>query len=179
MSKNNKKYYEEHKEYFSVWYQNLVKTPIGRSSRLITSYNQQDENQGRPKGDLTVEWVAEQIQKGCTYKDQCGTTDWRKVGLNRKDNSLPHTKDNCEPCCKKCNDRLAKEKRKKIVDQIDVATGEVLATFPSVKEAAETLGLNKTSISRCCNGGYFDKRKGSWIKASQHGGYKWVYHHLK
>lgn len=29
--------------------------------------------------------------------------DWHKLGCDRKDNSLPHTPDNCIPCCSTCN----------------------------------------------------------------------------
>ena len=54
---------------------------------------------------MTAEWIIKNIfSRPCAH---CGETDWRKLGCNRLDNSKPHTMDNCEPCCLKCNNRLA------------------------------------------------------------------------
>lgn len=150
-------------------YQTTLK---GSTRLLINSYNQSDEKYGRGKGDLDVEWVMEQRLKGCTYKDICGTTDWRKVGLNRKDNSLPHTKTNCEPCCFECNRRLQGRTKKKIqIDQIDKITGEVIASFPSLDAASKAVKGCSINILRCCNGGYY--RKNVWHKSNSSYGYKW------
>lgn len=135
-----------------------------RALIILRNCNKKDEYYGRGKGDLTVDWVKEQIQKGCTYKDQCGTTDWRKVGLNRKDNSLPHTKDNCEPCCFECNNRLHTQEQKKQVDQIDILSGEIIATYPSAYEAAKENGFDQGAISKCCLG-----------KRNKHKNYIWKY----
>lgn len=54
-----------------------------------------------------------------------------------------------------CCDRVA-------VEQIDINTGEVLATFKSLKEAAKAVGVDHSSLAYCVRGKY---------KTS--GGYKW------
>lgn len=92
------------------------KTPIGKAFTLLDSYNRNDKKYNRGKGDLTAKWIVENIfSKPCTH---CGETDWTKIGCNRLDNSKPHTKDNVEPCCKKCNWELAeKERQRNIIGQ--------------------------------------------------------------
>lgn len=161
--------------------QRYYNTLRGSSFRLLHNYNRYDKEAGRPQGDLTVEWIMQERLKGCTYKDRCGVTDWKKVGLNRKDNSLPHTKDNCEPCCKECNEKLLyiflKERRGTNVDQIDLETGEIINSYSSISEAAKKTGANVSDICSCCNGGYFDKRKNKWINYTQHMGYLWRSYH--
>ena len=52
----------------------------------------------------------------------------------------------------------------KQVQMFDKKTGELLATFPSIREAERVTGINKGHISQCCNG----KRKSA-------GGYVWRY----
>lgn len=170
MSKNNKDYYDSHKEYFTIWYKEYVNSKIGRARRLLTAYNKQDKKANRKKGDLTPEWIAENIlTKPCVH---CGESDWTKIGCNRLNNIFPHTKDNVEPCCKKCNDELAKIERQKPVFQYNL-DGTFVSKWISAKIAAETLGIDETSINRCCYGGYFDKRKNKWINIKQAGGFIW------
>ena len=54
---------------------------------------------------MTAQWIVENIfSQPCAH---CGENNWEKIGCNRLDNDKPHTKDNVEPCCKECNDRLA------------------------------------------------------------------------
>lgn len=75
--------------------------PIYRAKNLLCNYNRNDRNNGRGKGDLTWQWIIENIfTKPCAH---CGKTGWDVIGCNRLDNSKPHTMDNVEPCCKKCN----------------------------------------------------------------------------
>lgn len=57
------------------------------------------------------------------------------------------------------------------VDQIDMKTGEILASFPSAKEAARQTQLGQCNISRACNGGFF--YKGKWINVSHAYGFIW------
>jgi hypothetical protein len=49
--------------------------------------------------DLTKEFIAEQITKGCCY---CGETELRMT-LDRVDNERGHTTDNVVPACIRCN----------------------------------------------------------------------------
>ena len=69
-------------------------------------------------------------------------------------NNLHTIKLNGKPthCCKK-------------IDQIDLVTGEIVASFDSMTEAMEVTGIQKTNISKVCRGerpyagGYFWKYK--------------------
>ena len=76
------------------------------------------------------------------------------------------------------NERVSKAQlndpsKSKKVDQIDLATGEIIATYPSAKEAARQLGFAQSNISRCCNGGFSWKNK--WINVNNAYGYIWRY----
>lgn len=101
------KYYLDHKEQKRNQHLEWTKTPIGRATNLLNSYNTNDKKYNRGKGDLTPEWIVENIfTKPCAH---CGETDWHKLGCNRLDNSKPHTKDNVEPCCPNCNKKLPRK----------------------------------------------------------------------
>lgn len=104
----SKTYYEEnkeaHKKIVNKYRKNWFKTPIGRAWSLLSAYNKSDKIYNRGKGDLTAEWIVENIfSKSCVH---CGETDWHKLGCNRLDNTKPHSKDNVEPCCRECNLKL-------------------------------------------------------------------------
>lgn len=96
-------YYETHKEIINekakIEYR---ENQLRRAYVLLHEYNRADELNNRGKGDLTEQWIVDNIfTKSC----KCGETDWRKLGCNRLDNSKPHTMDNVEPCCKNCNSK--------------------------------------------------------------------------
>lgn len=79
---------------------NYRRTLSGRAHYLLATYNRQDRKANREEGDLTVEWIIDNIlSKPCAH---CGEKDFTKLGCNRLDNSKPHTKDNVEPCCWEC-----------------------------------------------------------------------------
>lgn len=81
------------------------KTPYYRAVYLLASYNNNDKKYNRGKGDLTADWIVDNILfKPCVH---CGKEGWNIIGCNRLDNNKPHTKDNVEPCCFKCNRKLA------------------------------------------------------------------------
>lgn len=76
------------------------------------------------------------------------------------------------------NERVSKAQlndpsKSKKVDQIDLATGEIITTFPSAKEVERELGYLNSNISRCCNGGFY--RKGKWVNVTKAYGYGWRY----
>lgn len=78
--------------------------PIYRAKSLLCNYNRRDRNNGLGKGDLTAQWIIENIfSKPCVH---CGKEGWDIIGCNRLDNNKPHSKDNVEPCCKECNNKL-------------------------------------------------------------------------
>ncbi len=94
--KNKKKMLAQNKQY--------RETQIGRANRLIICYKFVDKKYNRGECTLTAKWITENIfTKHCAH---CGETDWHKIGCNRIDNNLPHTPDNVEPCCMKCNSAL-------------------------------------------------------------------------
>ena len=102
-----KQYQQEHKEELAEYIKQYNKTPIGRAYCLLRAYRQSDKIAGRGECTLTAKWIVENIfTQPCAH---CGETDWRKIGCNRLDNSLPHTPDNVEPCCFKCNMKLPKK----------------------------------------------------------------------
>lgn len=70
----------------------------GRSqvSNIMRSYRIFDENKGWDY-TLTKEYIKKSLEEPCTY---CG---YPSTGLDRKDNSLGHTEDNCVPACEECN----------------------------------------------------------------------------
>ena len=110
---NNKQYMKEYyckraeKNYEYTKMYN--KTPKGRAVYLLNRYKQSDKEHNRGEGDLTSQWIVENIfSQPCAH---CGETDWRKIGCNRLDNSKPHTKDNVEPCCGKCNIQLFNKRK--------------------------------------------------------------------
>jgi len=51
------------------------------------------------QNDLTKDFIAEQIAKGCSY---CGEKDLRMT-LDRIDNTLGHLQTNVVPACIRCN----------------------------------------------------------------------------
>ena len=98
-------YYQEHKEYFAEYgakyRQKYRQTPKGRAAHLISSYAANDRLYKRGECTLTAEWIVENIfSQPCHY---CGETDWRKLGCDRIDNTLPHTPENVVSCCRHCN----------------------------------------------------------------------------
>lgn len=99
-----KRYYETHKETKKKKDKIYKSTAIGRASYLLQAYNQSDRKYNRGKGNLTARWIYENILfKPCTH---CGIEGWDIIGCNRLNNDLPHTKENVEPCCPKCNCKI-------------------------------------------------------------------------
>lgn len=103
----NKKYAEIHKDelkkYHTDYSKNYRKTKKGRALYLANGYKQSDIIKNRGECTITPEWIMENIfTQSCYY---CGETDWRKLGCDRKDNSLPHTPDNVVCSCWKCNNK--------------------------------------------------------------------------
>lgn len=99
-----KEWRETNKEYFKEY----LNTQMGRASNLLSAYNQSDKKHNRGQGDLTAQWIIDNIfSKPCKH---CGKEGWEKIGCNRIDNDKPHTKDNVEPCCEECNKKLPRKK---------------------------------------------------------------------
>lgn len=72
-----------------------------RAKYLVNAYSSADKKEGRGKCTLTREWIVDHIfSSSCVY---CGDSDWRHLGCDRIDNSLPHTPENCICACGICN----------------------------------------------------------------------------
>lgn len=160
------------KEYMREYFKKYWKTPMGRAQKLLNSYNTEDRKYGRGKGDLTAQWIIDNIfTKPCAH---CGKEGWNVVGCNRLDNSKPHTMDNVEPCCEKCNNKLYHEETKKKVYQYTL-DGRLVRVWNSIKEIMDDGTFNTFHVDTCCKGGRFDKRDNKWYVCHHHKGYKWSY----
>lgn len=94
-------YYQNNKEKKIAYRAKYYQTPMGRAFGLLSRYKSSDKKYNRDECTITAEWIVEHIfNQPCHY---CGRTGWTKMGCDRVDNSLPHTPENCVPCCDKCN----------------------------------------------------------------------------
>ena len=160
----NKQWREKNKDYDRQRHLDYIHTPIGRASHLIQHYKIEDKKHNRGDCTLTKEWIVDNIfTKPCAH---CGKTGWEVIGCNRLDNSKPHTPDNVEPCCEKCNKKLYHKEMSKQVYQYTL-DGELIAIWPSAMEVEKELGFCHSKISACCLG----KRK-------THKGYRWSHYPL-
>lgn len=93
---NGDKIREQRVKYYSTQY--------GRAKCLLNAYRREDKAKNRGVCTLTSDWIVENVFSGqsCHY---CGESDWTKLGVDRIDNSLPHTPENCVPCCWECNNK--------------------------------------------------------------------------
>jgi hypothetical protein len=151
------------KDYAFKYQKKYRDTPIGRAFYMVTNYNNADSKYERGKGDLTPKWIVENILfQPCAH---CGKTGWDIIGCNRLDNSKPHTMDNVEPCCFKCNqDMWGKEVAKKIYQY--TLDNELVKVWDSTSECGRS-GYNRCSVRDCCKG-----------RLKKHKGYKWSYEPL-
>ena len=157
------KNYSKHKEW--------LHTKKGRASTLLNAYNHKDEKQGRGKGDLTSEWIVENIFSGqkCAH---CDETDWTKLGCNRLDNSKPHTMDNVEPCCKKCNDELHSNDILKPIYQYTL-DGKLVKKWNCIDECVRETNFAKSSLNRRLRGKWYSDIRGKWYYGNEYKGYIW------
>lgn len=98
-----KQYREEHPETIKEARQEYENSPIGKAFKLKRNYVRIDKEKGfSTDQDIDETWIMENVFSGqrCIY---CGESDWRKLGVDRLDNTKGHTPDNCVPCCGKCN----------------------------------------------------------------------------
>lgn len=97
-------YNAAHKEKIAAYYAVYDATPFGRATHLIRAYRKADKKYNRGECTVTPQWMVDNVFSGqvCHY---CGESNWTKLGVDRKDSSLPHTPENCVPCCKACNEK--------------------------------------------------------------------------
>lgn len=136
------------------------KTLKGRANALKYGYRNQDRKYNVGECTLTTDDIVSMFLKGCHW---CGEKDFMKLGVDRLDNSKPHTPENCVCSCWACNDKRAKKEHSKPVVQYTV-DNEFVCEYKSTLEAAKTTGINQGNISLCCLG----KRKSA-------GGFVWQF----
>lgn len=114
-------YYQANREYNVEWRAkhptydaeryDPQKNPLNWARKMVASYMQTDREKGfNDKETISVDYFINHIaNEECKY---CHKRGYGLIGCNRIDNTKPHTIDNVEPCCFKCN---AKEN---ILDQI-------------------------------------------------------------
>ena len=99
-------YYQKHKQEIVEKVAKYNQTQNGRACYLINAHKREDKKNNRGECDLTVPWFVRNIFTKCIY---CGESDWKKLGCDRIDNSLPHTIENVVPCCLDCNNKRQKK----------------------------------------------------------------------
>lgn len=75
-----------------------IRRQTNPSSAIYVDSRKSDKKHGR-ENDLTKEFIAVEIAKGCSY---CGETKLRMT-LDRIDNGRGHLMDNVVPACVRCN----------------------------------------------------------------------------
>lgn len=87
LDKNSLKEYKERKK---------LQTLKNKPGQLKSSYSMYDRKRFLDN-NLDTEFIEKCLSEDCLY---CG---YLSSGLDRKDNKLGHTKENCVPCCHQCN----------------------------------------------------------------------------
>lgn len=146
----------KNKEKRKEWYH----TPIGRASSLMTAYKTADKKANRGECTLTTQWIVDNILfKPCAH---CGKIGWDIIGCNRLNNDLPHTPDNVEPCCLKCNIKMSGIDLSVKVYQYTLE-GELVKIWDSFADC-NRMGYDASNVHKCCNG-----------KIKHFKGYLWSY----
>lgn len=52
--------------------------------------------------------------------------------------------------------------------------GELVKIYNSTKDVKQE-GFDQSSVSKCCRGKYFDKKRNKWVNITQHNGFIWRY----
>lgn len=131
-----------------------------RAKMLLKGYKREDRMRRNAETTITAEQIAEMFDNGCYW---CGEKDWTKLGIDRLDNSKPHTLENCVCSCYKCNNKRSIESHKRPILQYTL-DGKFVAEYESIREA-----VLKTGIKSIPN--YLLKQK--YRKSA--GGYLWKY----
>lgn len=118
-----------------------------RANMLINNYINLDKKYNRGECTLTVEQIIKLWENGCCW---CGEKDWHSLGVDRIDNSKPHTIDNVVCSCRNCNVKRGRTKR--ILQY--TKDGEFIKEWESASEIVKELGYNKCNIQKCCRGEY-------------------------
>lgn len=134
---------EENKIRRREYVRKYQQSKMGRAVVMVRNQKREDRKYGRGEVDYDAKWVVENIfNKPCAH---CGETDWHKLGCNRIDNSKAHTKDNVEPCCFECNQKLNGMDCSKVTYQY-TSGKQLIAVYRNLKEASEKTGIPASTI---------------------------------
>lgn len=113
-----KQYYKDNKEKLIEYYKQYMKdTQIGRANHILQAYKRNDKKYNRGECTLTADWIVNNIfNSKCVF---CGESDWKKLGCDRIDNSKPHTPENVQCCCRKCNVKKSRHSIEEFLDKMD------------------------------------------------------------
>ncbi len=113
-----KQYYQDHKETMLEQNKQYRLTPFGRAANLASGYRVMDKKAGRSETTIDAQWIVGNVFSGqhCVY---CGESDWRRLGCDRKNSELPHTPENCVPCCKACNEKKGTTPYEEYMNKLD------------------------------------------------------------
>lgn len=102
LSDYGKKWNNDNPEYRRNYYKENKGTPRGKAAYLRANYRNLDRNHGFGVDQTaSVEDIAKFIDGNrCIY---CGDDNWEHLGLDRIDNTKPHSIDNCVCACGVCN----------------------------------------------------------------------------
>jgi hypothetical protein len=68
--------------------------------------------------------------------------------------------------------KISEAKNKTEIVQI---SNGVAVFYNGLHEAERKTGICHNNIARCCNGGFFSKKRNKWVNVLQAGGFKWMY----
>ena len=91
-----KKLPEEKKEEKRFYFREQRRTTEDKTAIIYQRCTNYDQKKGLTN-NLTIDFIREHINDPCIY---CG---FPSTGLDRLDNSIGHSKENCVPCCRDCN----------------------------------------------------------------------------
>lgn len=102
VAESNKRWRKNNSDYVKEKQQKYYSTKIGRAKHLIQMYNQADMNRGYDiSNNVDEKWITNNIfTSKCVY---CGDSNWKHLGCDRIDETIPHTEDNIVCSCGICN----------------------------------------------------------------------------
>lgn len=161
--------------YSQLEYRRTVK---GLCYKIYDNQNRSSKKRGHPEPAYSkeelMEWVIKQPNFKELYKNwvESDFDKWLVPSIDRKDNFIGYNFNNIRLTYWKENSDIARldiinknnSNKAKPVEQICLTTGNLIKTYPSLKDAALSLGCSKkqSSISYCISGKY-----------KQSHGYKW------
>lgn len=100
--KNREILLDKMKEYCKRWYTTIEGYNYrGWYGNIRADIEANRINKKLPNSYITEQQRLEMIKQPCFYCEE--EKPFNEMGVDRIDNDLPHTIDNCVPCCTECN----------------------------------------------------------------------------